>query len=87
METARNYGERDRDDDRGRRQAIKRRPAVPAARRLSGRGPVRPSSGPRRRAEDALRISDVFSETYGSESPAGDGVDMEDEFDVPDFLR
>ena len=38
-------------------------------------------------ATDSLRIADVFAEPYESDPKVDQGMDMDDEFDVPDFLR
>lgn len=36
---------------------------------------------------DALRVADVFAETYASGTASVERLDLDDEFDVPDFLR
>ena len=49
----------------------------------------RSSSSPSRGGEESRGIADVFAEpSYsGSESNVGDNLDLDDDFDVPDFLR
>ena len=74
-----NYAARDRD-----------RRSVGVSRRLStSRNTPRSSSSGSslRKSEDALGIGSVFSESYASGSSMSGSVDLEDDFDVPDFLR
>ena len=54
----------------------------------AGRG-KRPGGarGGRTREDDTLRLTDVFAEAYGSDTAVGESIDLDDEFDVPEFLR
>ncbi|MDE0267856.1 MAG: cell division protein FtsZ [Acidimicrobiaceae bacterium] len=45
------------------------------------------SGDARKRSGDSLGIADVFAESYSSEVGEKDNIDLDDEFDVPEFLR
>ena len=75
------------------RDGVRRPTPSPARRRpgprsRSGQSP-RSSSGSSIGGEDPLGIADVFAEpSYSSsESAVSDNLDLDDDFDVPDFLR